>query len=107
MSLCQSIDTLAMAYLDDELVAEEKRELELHLLSCTSCRAHVDSERADLDLVRKALVAPPAPDLLKARIGRALDLEDREAGRALRRRFSQYILPGSATIAAAAAIFMF
>ncbi len=107
MSLCQSIDTLAMAYLDDELVAEEKRELELHLLDCATCRAHVDSERADLELVRKALVAPPAPDLLKARIDRALDREDKETAREVRRRWSQWILPGSATFAAAAAILMF
>ena len=107
MSLCQSIDTLAMAYLDDELVAEEKRELELHLLECTECRSHVDAERADLDLVRGALVAPPAPDMLKARINRALDVEDRESAKALRRKWSQWILPGTATIAAAAAIMMF
>jgi anti-sigma factor RsiW len=107
MSLCQSIDTLAMAYLDDELVAEERRELELHLLDCGACKKHVDSERADLDLVRGALVAPPAPDLLKARISKALDLEDREAARVARRRFSQWILPASATFAAAAAILMF
>lgn len=107
MSLCQSIDTLAMAYLDDELVAEERRELELHLLDCPACKKHVDTERAELQLVRKALAAPPAPDLLKARIGRALDLEDREAARAQRRRWSQWILPGSATFAAAAAILMF
>ena len=107
MSLCQSIDTLAMAYLDDELVAEERRELELHILECTPCRAHVDSERADLGLVRKALIAPPAPDMLKARISRALDIEDKEQARSLRRRLSQWILPGSATVAAAAAIMMF
>lgn len=107
MSLCQSIDTLAMAYLDDELVAEERRELELHLLECSPCRTHVDAERADLDLVRRALVPPPAPDMLKARVVRALDLEDKEAARAQRRRWSAWILPGSASIAAAAAIMMF
>lgn len=107
MSLCQSIDTLAMAYLDDELVAEERRELELHLLGCAACKQHVDAERADLQLVRKALVAPPAPDLLKARIGRALDLEDKEYARVQRRRWTSWLLPGSATLAAAAAILMF
>lgn len=107
MSLCQSIDTLAMAYLDDELVAEERRELELHLLDCQACKKHVDGERAELALVRKALVAPPAPDLLKARIGRALDLEERAHAKAVRRQWSQWILPGSAALAAAAAILMF
>lgn len=107
MSLCQSIDTLSMAFLDDELVAEERRELELHLLECASCRNHVDGERADLELVRKALVPPPAPALLKARIARALDAEDAAAARSERRRWSQWLLPGSAMLAAAAAILVF
>jgi anti-sigma factor RsiW len=111
MSLCPSIDTLAMAFLDDELVAEERRELELHLLECTSCRHHVDAERADLELVRRALVAPPAPDLLKARLARTLDDADREEVRAGRRRslstIGRWLLPGAATLAATAAILMF
>jgi anti-sigma factor RsiW len=107
MSLCQSIDTLSMAFLDDELAAEERRELELHLLDCASCREHIDAQRADLDLVRTALVAPPAPALLKARIVRALDGEDAAALRSERRRLSQWVLPGSAMVAAAAAIAVF
>jgi anti-sigma factor RsiW len=111
MSLCQSIDTLAMAFLDDELVAEEKRELELHLLTCAACRAHVASERAEIDQLRKALVAPPAPDMLKARIGRALDQEDRDVARAVRERsissIGRWLLPGTAMIASVAAIAMF
>ena len=107
MSLCHSIDTLSMAFLDDELAAEERRELELHLLDCASCRQHVDAERADIELVRKALVAPPASALLKARISRALDAEDVAAARRERRRWSRWLLPGSAMAAAAAAILMF
>jgi anti-sigma factor RsiW len=107
MSLCQSIDTLAMAYLDDELVTEERRELELHLLSCAACKAHVESERADLALVRKALAPPPAPPALKVSIQRLLDAEDRAAVRAGRRRWSRFLLPGSAALAAAAALAVF
>ena len=79
MSLCESIDTLAMAYLDDELAGEERHELEAHLTECAACRAHLDGERIDQQLLRRALVAPPAPDLLRAKIGRALDAEDRAA----------------------------
>ena len=103
MSLCDSIDTLAMAYLDDELAGEERHELEAHLTECAACRAHLEGDRADQDLLRRALVAPPAPDMLRAKIGRALDAEDRAA----RRRWTQYLLPGSAIMAAAAAIAMF
>jgi anti-sigma factor RsiW len=107
MSLCHSIDTLSMAYLDDELASEERRELELHLLDCASCRQQVDSERADLVMVRKALTAPPASALLKARIVRALDAEDVAVARSQRRRWQQWFLPGSAIFAAAAAILVF
>lgn len=103
MSLCESIDTLAMAYLDDELAGEERHELEAHLTECAACRVHVDGERGDQELLRRALVAPPAPDMLRAKIARALDGEDRAA----RRRWSQYLLPGSAMLAAAAAIAVF
>ncbi|MBS1121822.1 MAG: putative transrane anti-sigma factor [Deltaproteobacteria bacterium] len=110
-NLCQSIDTLAMAFLDDELVAEERRELELHLLGCASCCAHVDRERADLELVRKALVAPPAPDFVKARLALALDAEDHASLKADRQRslssVGRWILPGAAMAAAAAAIVAF
>lgn len=104
MTLCQNIETLSMALLDDELVAEERRELELHLLDCVSCRHRVDAERADLELIRKALVAPPASAVLKARISRALDAEDVAAVRSERRRWSSWLLPGSAIAAAAAAL---
>lgn len=107
MTLCQSIETLSMALLDDELVPEERRELELHLLDCASCRQRVEAERAELELIRKALAAPPAPALLKARIARALDAEDAAAIRSERRRWSRWLLPGSAIAAAAAALLVF
>jgi anti-sigma factor RsiW len=107
MSLCSSIDTLSMAFLDDELAPEERRELELHLIDCPSCKQHVEGERADLAMLRGALVAPPAPELLKARIARALDAEDVQETRAVRRRWSQWVLPGTAMLAAAAAIAVF
>ncbi|HEY1553788.1 MAG TPA: zf-HC2 domain-containing protein [Kofleriaceae bacterium] len=107
MSLCQSIETLSMAFLDDELAAEERRELELHLTECTSCRGHLDGERAEHELLARALVAPPAPDLLRARLGRALDAEDAAAVRAERRRWTAWLLPGSSMLAGVAAIAVF
>jgi len=107
MSLCESIDTLSMAYVDDELAAEERRELEAHLTECSGCRAHIDSERADHALIARSLAAPPAPDMLRARIARSLDAEDKVEVREQRRRWSQYLLPGAAIMAAAAAIAVF
>jgi anti-sigma factor RsiW len=107
MSLCESIDTLSMAYLDDELATEERHELETHLTECTSCRTHLDGERFDQSLIKRALAVTPAPDLLRAKIGKALDREDAEKAKETRRGWYQWMLPGSAMIAAAAAIVMF
>ncbi len=107
VSLCDSIDTLSMAYLDDELAAEDRRELELHLVECTACRHVLEGERSDIELIRNALVAPPAPDMLKARLTRALDDEDRTTALAERKRWSRFLLPGSAVLAAAAALVVF
>ena len=107
MSLCKTIDTLSMAYLDDELATEERHELEAHLTECASCRATLDGERADRSMIRRALAAPAAPDMLRARIGRVLDEQDRAETKEQRRRWTSYLLPSSAIAAAAAAIALF
>jgi anti-sigma factor RsiW len=107
MSLCESIDTLGMAYLDDELAVEERHELETHLTECASCRNELDAARADQSLIRGSLAAPRATDTMRMRLVRSLELADRDAARAERRRMSSWLLPGSAILAAAAAIAMF
>ncbi|HEY0251297.1 MAG TPA: zf-HC2 domain-containing protein [Kofleriaceae bacterium] len=111
MSLCESIDTLAMAYLDDELASEERRELDTHLTECVACRKEIDGARADQQLIQTSLVAPRATDTMRMRMVKALDLADKEstqiAVKAQRKRFSQWMLPGTAMLAAAAAIVVF
>jgi anti-sigma factor RsiW len=107
MSLCESIDTLAMAYLDDELAGEERRELELHLGECTSCKGHLETERTEISFVRKALVPPLAPDMLKARVARALDAEDKTVAAAGRKKWQSAVLPGLALAVGAAALAFF
>lgn len=106
-SLCDNIELSAMMYLDDELAPEERRELELHLVDCEGCRAIVGGQCADLEMMRKALVAPPAPDVVRARLALALDAEDKQALAAGRKRWTRWLLPGSAVTAAAAAIVLF
>ncbi|HEY1551026.1 MAG TPA: zf-HC2 domain-containing protein [Kofleriaceae bacterium] len=107
MSLCESIDTLAMAYLDDELAPEELRELETHLTECTSCRGEVDTARADQSLIQTSLAAPRATDTMRMRLLRSFDEADRDTARAERKRMSSWLLPGGAIAAAAAAILVF
>ncbi|MCX5741259.1 MAG: zf-HC2 domain-containing protein [Proteobacteria bacterium] len=113
--LCESIDTLSMAYLDDELAVEERRELDLHMLECGACRTQLDNEREELSLVRKALAVPPAPAEVRERIAsalaRSIDADEvtraREAREARRSRLSRFMLPGAAMIAAAASLAVF
>ena len=107
MSLCSSIEILAMAFLDDELAREDRRELELHLLECSSCKRHVDGVRGQVELIRRALVTPPAPGSQTLSIQRALDAEDRGAARSWRRGLLGWLLPGSAALSAAAALVTF
>ncbi len=101
--LCDSIETLAMTLDDGELAGDELRDLEIHLTECESCRQHTAQQAATMSALRRRLAPPPTPDLLRARITRALDGEDRAA----RRPLSTWLLPGAAALAAVAALVVF
>jgi anti-sigma factor RsiW len=106
--VCDTIDTLSMSYLDEELASEEKRELELHLLECTACRERVSEERQEVEMLRQRLVMPPAPDLVRAKVMRSLDREDAQVSRGLlKERVGRWLLPGTSILAAAAALMVF
>jgi anti-sigma factor RsiW len=106
--VCDSIDTLSMTYLDEELAPEEKRELELHLLECAACRNHVQEERQEVEMLRHRLATPPTPDLVRAKVVRMLDREDAQVQRSmLRERIGRWFLPGTSIAAAAAALLVF
>ncbi len=107
-NLCNSIETLAMAYLDDELAEAELRDFELHLLDCSGCRDRVDGDRQTIDELRRRLAPPPAPDLLRARLTRALDAEDAAVARASwKTRIAGWMLPGAASMVAVGALALF
>lgn len=101
--LCDSIETLAMALHDGELAGDELRDVELHLIDCASCREHCEREGAAISGIRRKLAPPPTPDLLRARVMKALDAEDR----ATRRPLMTWALPGGAALAAIAALALF
>ena len=104
LKLCDDIDTLSMMLCDGELADQELRDVELHLIDCPTCRAHVDRDRGFLGDLRGKLAAPPAPDLLRQRLGRALDDVDRQARRPVWKGLG---LPAAAVVAAAAALAVF
>lgn len=103
---CTEIESLVQTYLDDELAEGENRELELHVGACESCRKHVTAAarfHARLRQDLAALAPPPAPEELCKRVALALDQEDWRA----RRSRTTWVLPGAATLAAAAALLLF
>lgn len=103
LKLCDDIDTLSMMLCDGELADSELRDVELHLLDCEVCRAHVERDRGFLGELRMHLAPPPTPAVVRQRLTRALD----EADRARRPSWRNLALPGAAAIAAAAALLVF
>lgn len=104
---CEDIETLVHSYLDGELAEHELHELETHLAECQACREHAEAEARFLDGLRTRLAAPPCPDTVRARLGKALDAEDRSRSQAARRARFGWVLPGTASVAAAAALVLF
>jgi tetratricopeptide (TPR) repeat protein len=76
---------LLSEYLDDELAASDRAELEAHLTACERCRADLDGLRAVIARAGALTDVPPASDLwtgVAARIGaRTLEFEPRPAPR--------------------------
>lgn len=67
---CGAIDPLVTPYVDDQLSADEREQVERHVQACPPCRARVTAERAVHDLIharRLALNAPCAPRALHSR----------------------------------------
>jgi anti-sigma factor RsiW len=102
---CTEIESLVQTYLDDELADGETRELELHLGACEGCRRHVAAAARFHARLRQDLAPPSAPGDLCQRIALALDQEDWRMRRARAR--AAWVLPGAATVAAAAALLLF
>lgn len=104
---CKDIESLLPSYLDGELDPHERLSFEHHTAECVECRDRVREEAAYLERVR-ALLAPPAtPAELVRRVNAGLDEEDRRAIQVRRRTGFAWVLPGGASLAAAAALVMF
>lgn len=106
-NLCIDVSNLIPTYLDGELAEAELLAFEHHVAECADCEREVVGEREFLDTVRSALAAPPAPDTLRARLSAALDGEEQELARRERNARRGWLLPGAASLAAAAALLVF
>ena len=67
---CRDLETQLTPYLDGELIAEARIEVEAHLASCPTCPRQVEIERHNLSVIREAVreANPPAPPAFKARL---------------------------------------
>jgi len=79
------------AYVDQELLADEQRDVRDHLASCVDCQREYDVLVATTRTLKEGLVRHRAPDVLKARIRSAIarpddstDSSDTSAPRVLR-----------------------
>jgi mycothiol system anti-sigma-R factor len=104
---CSDIETLAQTYLDGELAEHDLSDFETHLAECDQCRAHVDDEVGFRRVLRRNLSAPAAPESLRDRIAASLDAEDVQRAEVARKRRWSWVLPGTASFAAAAALVLF
>lgn len=82
---CHDLDSQVTPYLDGELVAEARLEVEAHLASCATCAKRVEVERRNHSLVRTLAQqgSPRAPDALKRRVLQDLRSDEQAARRRL------------------------
>ncbi len=80
MTPCDKIQAQLSAYLDQEIAAEQVREIAAHLATCPPCAAAASAEKAIKTLVHERARAYGAPPRLQARIRHALAQAQPSAG---------------------------
>ncbi len=87
---CHDLDRLLYPYLDGELVAEERVDLEQHFSSCDACAKQVQAERTALAVIRTAANngSPRAPESLKRNLLAGIHGEQRRLRQARMLRWS-------------------
>ena len=80
---CQEFEPLIIDYFDNALSARERREVELHLESCASCRAFWERQKEIDGTLASSVTAPLLSHGFKDRLLRRVDLQ-RAEGRTFR-----------------------
>jgi anti-sigma factor RsiW len=87
---CRDLDSLLPAYLDGELLAEDRGGLEGHLAGCSPCGRKAEVARHNHASLRNAARSSPAlaPQALRERVARALRAERTRLARRRALRYS-------------------
>ena len=104
---CNDFEALTQAYLDEELAEHELTDFESHRSNCSDCRALLAAETAFREILRRRLAPPAAPGHLISSIQGILDNEDNLRATANRGKRWSWVLPSTASVAAAAAVILF
>jgi mycothiol system anti-sigma-R factor len=75
---CREIDSLLYPFLDGELEAGERFEIESHLGDCPACMARLEAEQRLKDVVRDRVALAQAPAALRARVFSGVRAEQRK-----------------------------
>lgn len=75
---CREIDSLLYPFLDGELEAGERCEIEGHLAGCPNCLARLESEQRLKDVVRDRAAIAEAPAALRQRVFTGVRAEQRK-----------------------------
>ncbi|MCC6332356.1 MAG: zf-HC2 domain-containing protein [Myxococcales bacterium] len=67
---CRELKTAQTPYLDGELIAEARQDVEAHLATCPACAKRVEIERHNLTVIKQASQdgSPKAPQTLRSRV---------------------------------------
>lgn len=68
MTTCADFRQFVTAYVDGEIVGEDRGVLESHFATCPACRRLLDDERAMSALLHSSHQAPEAPSALRERV---------------------------------------
>ena len=94
---CPDVQRFLQPYLDGEIDGEERIFISAHLQSCEQCQQIAGFEQAFRDTVRRHADAPvAAPPLLRARVLRALDAEERPESQLV--RWARVAIPAAAAV---------
>lgn len=105
---CTDVQATLSTYLDGELDNADLREFEGHVTDCAECQTTLESAERSHSALRTHLGdTPPASDLLRKRLGAALDQEDRGRQQTQRRQWLAWSLPAAASALAASALALF
>ena len=99
MMSCAAFRQFVTAYVDDELVGEDRAAFESHLARCPACRALLEDEQTVAGLLRSAHPLPVAPAALRARI-------EALATRPARARFPWLVAVAATLVVAVGAAFL-